>query len=136
MTRQVRALLDQPHHVSRDHAPMPIADRAAQFAPFAALAGYGEAIDEAAAVPLPEWTPDDDDRKALDDTIHRIASLPRDARRVRICTVSCEQRTGTRYTQLTGCVRSVDTAARVLTLEGNTVVPLDTIVSIRRTEST
>ena len=30
--------------VSKKHAPMPIADRAAQFAPFAALTGHGEAI--------------------------------------------------------------------------------------------
>ena len=35
-----------PHHVSETHPPMPIADRAAQFAPFAALTGYKEAIEE------------------------------------------------------------------------------------------
>ena len=29
-----------PHHVSRDRPHMPIADRAAQFAPFAALTGH------------------------------------------------------------------------------------------------
>ena len=33
--------------VSKKHAPMPIADRAAQFAPFAALTGFGGMIDEA-----------------------------------------------------------------------------------------
>jgi len=33
-----------PHHVSRNHRPMPLADRAAQFAPFAALTGYEEAV--------------------------------------------------------------------------------------------
>ena len=33
-----------PHHVSTTHHPMPVADRAAQFAPFAALTGYEEAI--------------------------------------------------------------------------------------------
>ena len=39
-------ILDLPHHVSSVHRPMPRADRAAQFAPFAALTGYGEIIDE------------------------------------------------------------------------------------------
>ena len=38
-------ILNLPHHVS-EHPPMPIADRAAQFAPFAALTGYKEAIEE------------------------------------------------------------------------------------------
>ena len=35
-----------PHHVSETHPPMPTADRASQFAPFAALTGYKEAIEE------------------------------------------------------------------------------------------
>ena len=39
-------ILNLPHHVSETHPPMPIADRAAQLAPFAALTGYKEAIEE------------------------------------------------------------------------------------------
>ena len=39
-------ILNLRHHVSETHPPMPIADRAAQFAPFAALTGYKEAIEE------------------------------------------------------------------------------------------
>ena len=39
-------ILKLQHHVSETHPPMPIADRAAQFAPFAALTGYKEAIEE------------------------------------------------------------------------------------------
>lgn len=39
-------ILNLPHHVSETHPPMPTADRAAQFAPFAALTGYKEAIEE------------------------------------------------------------------------------------------
>ena len=36
--------------VSRHHVPMPIENRAAQFAPFAALTGYDDAVDEAARI--------------------------------------------------------------------------------------
>lgn len=39
-------ILNLPHHVSETHPPMSIVDRAAQFAPFAALTGYKEAIEE------------------------------------------------------------------------------------------
>lgn len=39
-------ILNLPHHVSETHPPMPTADRASQFAPFAALTGYKEAIEE------------------------------------------------------------------------------------------
>ena len=40
-------IIDLPHPVSKKHPPMPLHDRAAQFAPFAALTGYEAAIDEA-----------------------------------------------------------------------------------------
>lgn len=40
-------IIELPHHQSSVRAHMPLADRAAQFAPFAALNGYGEAIRKA-----------------------------------------------------------------------------------------
>ena len=42
-------IINMEHHVSKKHPQMPMANRAAQFAPFAALTGYDEAIDEAIA---------------------------------------------------------------------------------------
>ena len=39
-------IIDLPRHVSLYRKPMPMANRAAQFAPFAALNGHEEAIEE------------------------------------------------------------------------------------------
>ena len=39
-------IINLPHPVSKSHPQMPMKSRAAQFAPFAALTGYGEAIRE------------------------------------------------------------------------------------------
>lgn len=39
-------IIELPHHVSGTHPQMPLLDRAAQFAPFAALTGHTEAIKE------------------------------------------------------------------------------------------
>ena len=41
-------IIHLPHHVSSVHPHMPVSDRAAQFAPFAALTGYGDVIKETA----------------------------------------------------------------------------------------
>lgn len=40
-------IVDLPHHVSARHPQMEMLQRAAQFAPFAALRGYEDAIAEA-----------------------------------------------------------------------------------------
>ena len=39
-------IINLPHPVSKNHPQMPMKSRAAPFAPFAALTGYGEAISE------------------------------------------------------------------------------------------
>ena len=41
-----RDIMDMPHPVSPGRPHMPLSVRAAQFAPFAALSGYGEAVEE------------------------------------------------------------------------------------------
>ena len=41
-------IIDLPHHTSMKHPRMAAEMRAAQFAPFAALTGYEETIEEAA----------------------------------------------------------------------------------------
>ena len=39
-------IINRPHHISKVRPRMPMSDRAAQFAPFAALTGYDSAIKE------------------------------------------------------------------------------------------
>lgn len=39
-------IIHMPHHVSTTHPQMSLIDRAAQFAPFAALTGHADAIKE------------------------------------------------------------------------------------------
>ena len=41
-------IINLPHHVSKNRTPMSMENRAAQFAPFAALTGHNAAITEAA----------------------------------------------------------------------------------------
>ena len=47
MTHDYDDIINLPHHVSKRHPQMSMWTRAAQFAPFAALTGYEEAIQEA-----------------------------------------------------------------------------------------
>lgn len=46
MNNRYNEIINLPHHVSKTRPQMPMSDRAAQFAPFAALTGYDSAIRE------------------------------------------------------------------------------------------
>lgn len=47
-TNKYNDIIDLPHHQSKKHPHMDMRSRAAQFAPFAALTGHEEAIDDTA----------------------------------------------------------------------------------------
>lgn len=49
MNNPYEDIIDLPHHVSERHPRMSMYSRAAQFAPFAALTGHGDAMKDAAA---------------------------------------------------------------------------------------
>ena len=59
-------IIHLPHHVSRNHPQMSMADRAAQFSPFAALTGHDAAIAEAARLT--------DERPILDESVKQEIS--------------------------------------------------------------
>lgn len=50
MSNKYDDIIDLPHFVSKNRKHMSNYDRAAQFAPFAALTGYGEQISEASRI--------------------------------------------------------------------------------------
>ena len=46
MTNEYDDIINLPHHVSKRHPQMSMWNRAAQFAPFSALTGYEDAIQD------------------------------------------------------------------------------------------
>jgi len=71
-------IIDLPHHVSRNHRPMPAGDRAAQFMPFAALNGYEEATAETARRTETKPVLDDSEIEEIDAvlrTLHRADQI-------------------------------------------------------------
>jgi len=48
LTHDYDDIINLPHHVSKRHPQMSMWNRAAQFAPFAALTGYEDAIKDSA----------------------------------------------------------------------------------------
>lgn len=66
-------IINMEHHKSKKHPPMSLYARSAQFAPFAALTGYEEAVTETAREVGERIDIDDELRNILDSKIQMLS---------------------------------------------------------------
>lgn len=124
-------IINLPHHVSEKRPHMSRADRAVQFAPFAALSGHGAALVETARLTDQHIELEEDDRAALDRK-HQ-ALLERIGERPKVAVtwfVPDERKEGGQYITTVGRLRRVDEVRRVMVLVDRTEIPLDDIFDI------
>lgn len=129
--RQYDDILYLPHPVSAAHPPMPVAERAAQFSPFAALTGYEDAIEETERMTQerPELT--EEEKAALDEKLRALLADAGGPPQAKITLfVPDERKEGGAYVTYTGTVRKVDAAERLIRLEDGRTVPMDEILEI------
>ncbi len=120
-----------PHHVSPVHPHMPVSDRAAQFAPFAALTGYGDVIKETARQTEEKPELSDDEKELLDHKIQFVCGFPGERPGVLITYfVPDERKSGGAYHTAGGRIRRIDSDAGQLILEDGMRIALDCIVDI------
>lgn len=77
-------IIGLPHHVSTVHPQMSRIDRAAQFSPFAALTGYGEAIRETGRLTEQRVELDEDVKERLDEKLRMLQYRIEEQRRKRM----------------------------------------------------
>lgn len=131
MSWQYEDIVNRPHPVSQKHPPMSMLDRAAQFAPFAALTGYDEVIRETARyVDCPvELT--ESAKAELNAALVALAKNIHSRPRAQIIYYVPDQRKqGGSYVHLCGNVCRVDEYARAVELVDGTVIDMDSILSL------
>ena len=65
-------IIHLPHHVSKNHPQMSNYNRAAQFAPFAALVGYEEAIEKSKESLVRRKELSDDKKQEIENLLNKI----------------------------------------------------------------
>lgn len=123
-------IIHLPHHVSKTHPHMPIADRAAQFSPFAALTGHHEAIKEAGRITSQKISLDENAKSILDQKLQMI--LKRPSQEITLTYFLPDpQKDGGAYIDYTGVIKKADTQKRLLIMEDHTAIPIDDIIDLR-----
>ena len=130
MNEKYEKIINLSHHVSPTRAPMPIADRAAQFAPYSALSGYEDAVEETARLTDSKIELDDYEKERINDILIRLSDAPLDTRITATYFRADRHKTGGAYINLSGEFAYIDEVERELVLTGGSKIRIDDIIEI------
>lgn len=131
MITQYNDIIDLPHHVSLTRPQMPMIDRAAQFAPFAALVGYDAAIKETGRVIDKRIELGEEGLNDLNMHIQILIDNLNDAPEVSITYFKAdEHKAGGAYFKIKGVVKKLDNFERLITMRDGTIIPMDDVLNI------
>ena len=123
-------IIQLPHPTSAKHPRMPLADRAAQFSPFAALSGHSAALAETARLTDRQIELSDDDKAVLDQKQRILLEHIKEHPEIMVTWFQPdEKKDGGSYTAVEGCVRKIDENTKSLRIQG-TEIPVERIYGI------
>ena len=131
MTGPYDDIIDLPHHVSATRPQMSIANRAAQFSPFAALTGYNAAINETARL-TDEWIELDENAiAALDMKLRMLTDMIAEHPEISVTYFQPDnKKEGGAYVTAIGALRKIDDYENVIILMSGEKITIGDILDI------
>lgn len=124
-------IIEMEHPEPKTHPRMSAMDRAAQFAPFAALTGYDAMVAETSRLTDSQLELDEEQMLALNEALTEIIEHAGEHPRVCITWFRKDARkSGGAYVETTGTVREVILAERCIVLREGQRISLDNITAI------
>ncbi len=124
-------IIHLPHPVSTRHPAMSRLDRAAQFAPFAALTGYDAELAETARLTAPRIELTESEQQLLNETYRYLQEHISEHPRVTVTYFRPDpKKDGGAYITLTAPVKKIDEYTGVVILTTGEVIPLTEIIAI------
>ena len=124
-------IIEMEHHISKKHPQMSLYARSAQFAPFAALTGYEDAVKETGRE-VGDRIDIDDELKNILDTKIQILNEKIDKKNEITFTYFLQdlKKNGGEYVCVTGIIKKIDNYNQKIILEDRTEIPLNDVIDI------
>ena len=130
-------IINLPHHISKKHPQMSLEARAAQFAPFAALTGYDDAVKETARLTNERIDLDEEAKMMLDAKLQVIREQLSEKPLVTITYfVPDAKKDGGKYVTINGNVKKIDDYKHLIILDNSVEIPIDEIIDITLNNTT
>lgn len=124
-------IINLPYEKSSRHPQMSNHDRAAQFAPFAALNGHGAAIAEEGRLTFEKVIPDESMKEEIDRALQKLAARIKELPEAEILYFLPDARkTGGVYLNVSGRIKDIDSVLQLVVLEDGSNIPMDDILEI------
>ena len=124
-------IINLPHHQSKNHLHMSLHDRAAQFAPFAALTGYDDAVKEARRLTDSKPELDENQLEELDQKLADLMTRIEERPEVTITYFEPDdKKEGGAYVTCVGKIKKIDSYMRQLIFEDGKEINFDNVIDI------
>ena len=124
-------IINLPHHVSPTRQRMSMHDRAAQFAPFAALVGYDDAVAETARLTETRPELDEQEQRAINERLAYIADHIHEQPEVHIkYFVPDEHKSGGAFVEVSGKVKKISATDDTIVLTDGCKIRLSDITDL------
>lgn len=124
-------IINMPHHVSKKHPQLSMVQRAAQFAPFAALTGYGDAIKETTRLTEDRIELDEAEKLKLNNKLLELKNNISNKPTVTITYFLPDiKKSGGEYITVISNLKNIDENNHILILEDKTKIPISDIIEI------
>ena len=125
-------IINLPHHVSKVHPKMSMMNRAAQFAPFAALTGHSEAIEETARLTDTQQELAEEDSDALNQKMTYLREVINEHPTITITYFEPDKKkSGGKYKSTEGQLKNIDDYNQSIVLKSGEVIFLKSILDIQ-----
>lgn len=124
-------IINQPHHVSKVHPTMTMYERAAQFAPFAALTGHKDAIKETERLTTNKKILDENQIEIINQKLQLIITNIQLQPEIKIVYFQKDLRkVGGKYIEKNGKVKKIDEYTKKMILVDGTRINIEDIYAI------
>lgn len=121
-----------PHHKSKTHHHMSLSDRAAQFAPFAALTGFEETLDEVDRITENKKELSDDEKEIINQKLLMILdNLPNRIESEITYFEKDQKKSGGHYLTIRSSIKRIDEINHQLIMSNNKRILIDDILNIK-----
>ena len=124
-------IINLPHHISSKHPQMSLEERSAQFAPFAALTGYEDCVEETARLTDERIDMSEDIKEILNEKIRKIIKIIDKNPKIKLTYfIPDNKKNGGKYMTIEGKIKKIDEINQELILINGKKIKINDVIDI------